>query len=127
VEVVRQYQPKLPSVEVDADLIREVLTNILDNALEAMKGPGKVAVAVQTEPAAKALRLSITNSGSVLSEELQEKIFEPFFTTKETGMGLGLAIVKQVIDGHGGRIQATGDPGTNTTTFVIQLPLEAAK
>ena len=56
--------------------------------------------------------------------ELQEKIFEPFFTTKESGMGLGLAIVKQVIEGHGGRIQALGDPKTNTTTFYIQLPAE---
>jgi signal transduction histidine kinase len=75
-------------------------------------------------PAEPFIYMGITNTGSVLSPELQDKIFEPFFTTKETGMGLGLAIVKQVIDGHGGRIQPLGDPKTNTTTFHIFLPLE---
>lgn len=125
VEIFRRYQPELPLIQVDADLIGEVITNVLDNALEAMKGSGKVLFTIELDRALKSLILSITNSGSVLAEELQEKIFEPFFTTKETGMGLGLAIVKQVVEGHGGRIQATGDPKMNATTFRIQLPLEA--
>jgi signal transduction histidine kinase len=125
VEVVRRYQPGVPSVSVDADLIREVITNILDNGLEAMKGSGKILVSINANPNLSFLHLAITNSGSVLAEELQEKIFEPFFTTKETGMGLGLAIVKQVIDGHGGKIQAVGDPKTHTTTFNIFLPVNS--
>lgn len=124
VEIFRRYQPQLPSISVDADLIRELITNILDNALEAMKGPGKVLIAIEMDKSLKFLILSIMNSGSVLSPDLQEKIFEPFFTTKETGMGLGLAIVKQVVESHGGRIQALGDPKTDTTTFRIQLPLD---
>lgn len=123
VEVLRRYEAHLPIVHVDADLIKEVITNIIDNALEAMKGPGKVGVIVQQDKSTHSLVLSISNTGGVLADDLQEKIFEPFFTTKETGMGLGLAIVKQVIDGHGGKILATGDPRTNSTTFRIQLPL----
>jgi signal transduction histidine kinase len=122
VEVIRRYQPGLPPVSVDADLIREVITNILDNGFEAMHGAGKVYVSINANPTLSYLQLAITNTGSILSEELQEKIFEPFFTTKETGMGLGLAIVKQVIDGHGGKISAIGDPKTNSTTFNIYLP-----
>lgn len=127
VEVIRRYQPNIPTIMVDVDLIREVITNILDNALEAMKGAGKVLVSISLDKETSFLHMAITNSGSVLPEELQDKIFEPFFTTKETGMGLGLAIVRQVIDGHGGRIQAIGDQKTNTTTFNIYLPLVAAK
>lgn len=123
VEVLRRFEPNLPILHVDADLIKEVITNIIDNALEAMKGPGKIAVMAQQDRTSQSVVLSITNSGSVLSEDLQEKIFEPFFTTKETGMGLGLAIVKQVIDGHGGRIHAVGDPRTHSTTFRIQIPV----
>lgn len=122
VDVERRYQPGLPAIHVDADLIREVITNIIDNALEAMKGAGKIIVAVEADGAGDLL-LSINNTGSVLSEDLREKIFEPFFTTKETGMGLGLAIVKQVVEGHGGKIAARGDASSQTTTFRIQLPL----
>src|SRR6185503_10440659 len=96
VEIFRNYEPNLPPVQVDADLIKEVITNILDNGLDAMKGAGNIKVAIKLDQTGNALLLSITNSGSVLAEELQDKIFEPFFTTKDTGMGLGLAIVKQV-------------------------------
>ncbi len=124
VQVIRRYQSQLPPISVDADLIREVFTNIIDNGLEAMKGSGKILVVIEMDRTLTQAVVSITNSGSVLSTELQEKIFEPFFTTKETGMGLGLAIVKQVIEGHGGVIQAIGDPKTESTTFRIQLPLQ---
>lgn len=127
VEIIRRYQVGLPVIQVDADLIREVVMNIIDNGLEAMKGPGKIVVAIELDRSMQWMMLTISNTGSVLSPDLQEKIFEPFFTTKETGMGLGLAIVKQVIDGHGGRIQAVGDPKTNSTTFRILLPLADGK
>lgn len=122
VEIERRYKPGLPAIHVDADLIREVGTNIIDNALEAMKGAGKIIISIDADGAGS-LILGFNNTGSVLSEELQDKIFEPFFTTKETGMGLGLAIVKQVVEGHGGKIAARGDAETQTTTFKIQLPL----
>jgi signal transduction histidine kinase len=123
VEVARRYQDQLPVINVDADLIKEVFTNVIDNGLEAMKGPGRILISIEMERSLRSLLISIVNSGSVLQEELQEKIFEPFFTTKETGMGLGLAIVKQVVEGHGGKIQAQGNPATNSTIFRIQLPL----
>ncbi len=122
VEIERRYKPGLPAIHVDADLIREVVTNVIDNALEAMKGAGRIIISIDADGAGN-LILMFNNTGSVLSEELQDKIFEPFFTTKETGMGLGLAIVKQVIEGHGGKIAARGDIETQTTTFKIQLPL----
>ncbi|OVE76514.1 hypothetical protein BVX98_05915 [bacterium F11] len=123
VKVMRQYQANLPQIPVDVDLIKEVMTNIIDNGLEAMKGAGKIIIQTKTDKTNQYLYLGITNTGAVLSAELQEKIFEPFFTTKSTGMGLGLAIVRQVIDGHGGRIHAVGDPKTNSTTFHIFLPM----
>jgi signal transduction histidine kinase len=123
VQVVRRFQTQLPALLVDADLVREVIQNILDNGLEAMKGAGTLYVAIEKNQSLQALLLTITNTGSVLPVELQEKIFEPFFTTKDTGMGLGLAIVKQVVEGHGGKIQAVGDPATNMTSFRIQFPI----
>jgi|GEM_PF-2106359 len=123
VKVTRQYQPNLPAIPVDAELIREVITNIVDNGLEAMKGSGHLAVRIAKRESQKWIHIGISNSGGALPAELRERIFEPFFTTKPTGMGLGLAIVKQVIDGHGGRIHVAGDPSTKTTTFHIFLPV----
>lgn len=124
VRVYRQYQPDLPLLFVDADLIKEVISNLIDNGLDAMKGEGKIGVSIAKDKTNPYVHLSITNTGSVLPLELQDKIFEPFFTTKPTGMGLGLAIVRQVIEGHGGRIQAMGNSSNQTTTFHIFLPLE---
>lgn len=126
VEVLQSIKPDLPPVLLDADLIQEVLINLIDNALEAMKGPGKILLSVELDKPHKRVYVSVANSGSVLPNEIKEKIFEPFFTTKETGMGLGLAIVKQVVEGHGGKIQALGDPKNNTTTFRFYLPLTGA-
>lgn len=125
VEIIKEFQDNLPPCEVDADLMKEVVTNILDNALEAMKGPGTILIRMGMH--SSHMVLSITNSGGALSPELKEKIFEPFFTTKETGMGLGLAIVRQVVEGHGGHIRAEGNSKANTTTFTISLPLEGKK
>lgn len=125
VAVERHYAPGLPEILVDADLVREVLTNLIDNALEAMKGEGKIWVNIAQDRGGRWIRLTVTNTGTPLRADLQERIFEPFFTTKETGMGLGLAIVKQVIEGHGGRIQAVGDDAAQKTTFTIVLPMES--
>jgi two-component system NtrC family sensor kinase len=122
--ILRDFEPNLPQVDVDADLIREVFTNIIDNALEAMKGSGRIWVTTQLARTAPFLHVAIVNTGSVLPDEISERIFEPFFTTKETGMGLGLAIVRQVVEAHGGVIQAIGDPKKKTTTFHVHLPLQ---
>lgn len=123
VKILRQFQPQIPQIMVDPDLFQEVITNIMDNGLEAMKGTGQINITIRMEAKSPFIYIGLTNTGGALPEASREKIFEPFFTTKETGMGLGLAIVRQVIDGHGGRIQAMGDPKKNTTTFHIYLPV----
>ena len=97
--------------------IRQVISNLLMNALEAMEPHGKVDLAVfaQEDEAV----LSISDTGPGMNEELVEKIFEPFFTTKQgTGTGLGLWITQTIVEKHGGKIevssrQGAGDHGTS--------------
>jgi signal transduction histidine kinase len=119
VEIRKSFED-LPAVPLDRDLMEEVLGNLLDNALEAIGGPGTITL--RTARAGDAAMIEISNSGTPIAAETAEKVFEPFFTTKERGTGLGLAIAHRVVESHGGTITVRADP---ETTFRIELPLVA--
>jgi signal transduction histidine kinase len=124
----------------DADQLRQVLVNLLANAVDA--SPARAPVRISTErltlergsdggsgngsrmEAGKQqfARFSISDQGVGLDEETRQRIFEPFFTTKKRGTGLGLAIVKQIVEQHGGTIKVDSAPGKGTR-FTIDLPL----
>jgi signal transduction histidine kinase len=124
VEVVRRLPSRLPSLSLDADLVREAITNIVDNALEAIQSPGeRLTVEAKDHGPSGRVQVIISNTGSCPEPETAKKMFEPFFTTKETGIGLGLAIARQVVEGHGGSISVRPDTAARTTSFVIELPV----
>ncbi|HAJ61670.1 MAG TPA: serine/threonine protein kinase, partial [Cyanobacteria bacterium UBA8543] len=120
VEVIRNYTD-LPPMLCYPDELNQVWTNLLHNALQAMDYQGTLTIDVTAiEQQAK---VSITDSGSGIPEEIQSKIFEPFFTTKPPGegSGLGLDIVKKIIEKHHGKIEVKSVPGQ--TQFTIYLPM----
>jgi len=117
VVIEKNYRDPLPPVAVDRELMEEVLGYLVDNAVEAMLGPGTITLNAWS--ANKNIFLDITNTGDVMPENVRRRIFEPFFTTKERGTGLGLAITRRVIESHGGGIRLMeGHP----TTFRVTLP-----
>ncbi|MEM9326523.1 MAG: ATP-binding protein [Bacteroidota bacterium] len=103
--------------------ISQVLLNIIDNALFAMKGHGTLKVSSKVEH--DMMVITIADTGSGISKEIIRRIFEPFFTTKEVGegTGLGLAISHQIINKHGGHLQVNSELGVGTT-FTISLPIK---
>jgi PAS domain S-box-containing protein len=105
----------------DEIMLREVFTNLLVNAAQAIEGSGQITVSLQR--AAGGVDVVVTDSGGGIAEPLRERVFEPFFTTKKDGTGLGLSIVKQFVELHGGEIEImrTGSPGTS-----IKVTLPAA-
>jgi PAS domain S-box-containing protein len=110
----------LPPVCGTASELREVFVNIILNALDAMPEGGSLRIT--TEAAETGARVSFIDSGTGMSKEVRDHIFEPFFTTKGvSGMGLGLAVSYSIIERHGGRIEARGNPDRGTT-FVVTLP-----
>lgn len=121
VEVIRSYQPELPAVWCYPDELNQVWTNLIDNALQAMKHKGTLTIEVKQQD--NHMQISISDSGKGISPEIMPKIFEPFFSTKPAGegSGLGLDIVKKIIDKHQGKIKVDSVPGQ--TTFTILIPL----
>ncbi len=137
-----QIHRKIPDdsliVQADPAQLRQVLLNLLLNALEASPENGSVDVSLTYEPLCETsagssssapsgghLRIDIEDDGSGLPPHLADKIFDPFITTKDSGTGLGLAICKRIVDDHGGEIFAENCP-TRGARFTVRLPMEIA-
>ena len=105
-------------INCDARKIEGVLSNIINNAVQAIDGQGEIDV--ETKSDSEFLTILIKDSGPGISDENLTKIFEPMFTTKTTGTGLGLVICKSIVEQHGGTILVSNKP----TTFTIKLPLK---
>ncbi len=112
--------PDAPKVEADADQIKRVLLNVINNALEAMGETGGV-LRLHTSPEEGGVTIRIEDDGPGVEDV--ERIFEPHYTTKVKGTGLGLAIARQIVAEHGGRIHAESLPGRGTS---VQIHLPAA-
>lgn len=111
---------QLPSTPLDAAQIKQVLVNLIKNAMHAMIRGG--VLTVQTGSAADGVWVSISDTGCGIPQEQLNRIFEPFYTTKKKGSGLGLMIVQRIVRDHGGLIKLESNVGKGTT-FRIWLPL----
>jgi signal transduction histidine kinase len=120
-----QASAELPSVTIDRTLFARALTNVIENALHAMPGTGRLIIATR-EPSAgsrRSIAVEVSDSGVGMDQDALNKIFEPYFSTKATGTGLGLTIAKRNIELNGGTIAVTSQRGSGTTV-TMTLPLE---
>jgi signal transduction histidine kinase len=117
----------LPPVEVDEVQFKQVLMNLIINAVQAMPEGGRIAVTADCDPETGALLVSVADTGLGIGEKHLHRIFDPFFTTKGAGKGtgLGLSVSYGIIQQHGGDITVESVPG-NGTTFTITLPAKEA-
>ncbi len=125
IQVIQNLDPELPQVAGDPGQLQQVLTNLLLNAADAMRGQGVITITTQPSPEGGGVDLTFSDTGCGIPADLLEKIFEPFYTTKPVGKGtgLGLSIVYGVIQRHGGTIEVESEPGAGAT-FTIRLPLD---
>ncbi len=106
--VLRLHVPDAtPPVLGDASRLKQVLINLVGNALDALAGHGGGCIELRAEADERAgwVRIEVADDGPGLPEEESERLFEPFVTTKEGGTGLGLALVRQVVERHGGEVE----------------------
>jgi PAS domain S-box-containing protein len=120
---IQQHLPQeLPPVMADEDKLKQVLSNLGKNAMEAMPDGGTLAIRLHNT--GKHITLEVADTGVGIPAGVD--IFEPFVTTKPDGTGLGLPIVRQIVAAHGGTLSYTSEPGKGTT-FFITLPLPPAE
>lgn len=133
VEVELQLDPSGPTATTDAEQLKQVLVNLVQNASQAMQGGGKITISTSSthdDPAGFHLigrgtdfvEIRVRDTGPGLAEDQREHIFVPFFTTKRRGTGLGLAISQRIVRSHGGAISVQSRQGEGTE-FLIRLPV----
>lgn len=111
----------LPPVMCSADQLRQVLLNLVLNAIEAMPDGGTLTV--RTEPGSTVVLILVQDTGVGIPEDIRAHLFEPFFTSKSNGTGLGLSISAHIVTQHGGQIEVDSRVGEGTT-FRVVLPYQ---
>jgi signal transduction histidine kinase len=131
-DLVVHLDEDLPAAHADPERIRQVLINLVRNAVQALGGRGTISVSAthlssvrasgRGEPEESWIRISVRDDGPGIAPEVRDSLFMPFVTTKQKGSGLGLAISQRIVEEMGGRIHVTSQPGKGTT-FSILLPV----
>jgi PAS domain S-box-containing protein len=123
IEVVREYDPDLPQIEVGGSELNQVWTNLIDNAIGALGEQGTITIRTARDD--EYVTVEIADDGPGIPEELQGRVFDPFFTTKEVGQGtgLGLDVVRRIVTERArGQLELRSRPGE--TVFQVRLPVE---
>lgn len=126
VRFVQQLDNNMPMVAADENRMRQLMINLVKNALEAMEDQPMATLTIETECAKKAachyIEVRIRDTGPGIPKEMFGSLFEPYITTKPKGSGLGLAIVKKIVEEHGGVLWAENNPQLGATIY-IRLPV----
>ncbi|MBK6692346.1 MAG: GAF domain-containing protein [Myxococcales bacterium] len=142
IEIKLELAEGLPRVKIDPEQLRQVLMNLVQNAMQAMDGEGRVTLStavrrrpratwgtglesermVGSRPEDEVVEVAVRDTGPGISQTIMKNLFVPFFTTKAQGTGLGLAISQSIIRSAGGSIDAQSHSGAGTT-FLVALPV----
>ena len=142
-----ELQDDLPRARIDPEQLRQVLINLVQNAIQAMNARGRVTIATvvrrgrswstssaswkelpssdRNGPEGETIEIAVRDTGPGISQKVLKNLFVPFFTTKDQGTGLGLAISQSIVQNAGGSIQVHSQPGAGTT-FTVVLPVAGA-
>jgi two-component system nitrogen regulation sensor histidine kinase GlnL len=130
VKILRDYDPSLPNVVCDGDLLIQATLNIVRNAVEAVRDAGTVTLrsraqrqfTIGTLRHRLVARIDVIDDGPGVPEELQGRLFYPMVSGREDGSGLGLSIAQSIINHHGGLIEYDSRPGR--TVFTLYIPVD---
>jgi signal transduction histidine kinase len=119
--VVRTYcAPDLPSLDIDADLLKQALLNLILNAEHAMPEGGELIMTTRRD--GDSVLLEVTDTGIGMTDEVRSRIFDPFYSTRPGGSGLGLPTTRKIVGAHRGTIDVRSEPGKGSQ-FSLRLPI----
>jgi len=123
IELEKQLSPDIPKIKADPSQLNQVIINLVVNAMQAIRGGGKIMV--KTLKTNDHVSLVVKDTGMGIREEIIDRIFHPFFTTKKVGQGtgLGLAVVYGIVTAHGGSVKVKSEIGVGSE-FEILLPIK---
>ncbi|MEW6777561.1 MAG: ATP-binding protein [Bdellovibrionota bacterium] len=121
-KIVTLLAADLPPAQADPDRIKQVVINLLQNAVAVLPEGGDIRVSTGQD--GDSVWIEVADSGPGMDKDTMEKIFTPFFTTREDGVGLGLAISHRIVESHGGSIEVRSSRGAGTA-FRVKLPIAA--
>jgi two-component system nitrogen regulation sensor histidine kinase NtrY len=121
IELERRLASDLPALRLDFDQMKRAIINLVDNAVEATDGRGRIQIATEYDRGAGRVRLSVTDDGPGIDPADRDQLFVPHFSTKKRGSGLGLAIVSRIVQEHLGTIRVE-EHEPRGARFVIELP-----
>ena len=122
IRLVTEFDGKIPTVKISPNQMRQVILNIVKNAIEAMPRGGTLTLSTRCDDGT--LKIAVQDTGLGMTDEVRQKIFDAFFTTKEQvrGVGLGLSVCYGIVQDHGGEIEVQSTPGKGSA-FCITLPV----
>ena len=126
VKLSLQLGANVDRVFVDSVQIKQVLVNLISNAIEAMKASAERELTISTSLIHDTIRIDVVDTGVGFSEMVKENLFEPFATSKAGGMGMGLSISRSIVEAHDGKMWAESNPGGGAV-FSFVLPLANAE
>jgi two-component system nitrogen regulation sensor histidine kinase NtrY len=121
IEIVCACDPALTKVNLDGEQMKRALINLIENAIEAMEGTGRVDIVTSCDPRHQRVCIDVRDTGVGIPPQHRDKLFLPYFTTKKRGSGLGLAMVQRIVADHNGRISVR-DNIPRGSIFTIELP-----
>jgi signal transduction histidine kinase len=125
IEVVREYDRELPPISAYGSELNQGWTNLIDNAIDAMGGRGRLTIRTAGEE--DSVLVEIADEGPGIPPDVQARIFEPFYTTKDVGDGTGLGLdisYRIVVQHHRGSLKVESEPGD--TRFQVRLPVSVS-
>lgn len=121
IKIICKISADLPTINVNEGSLKEILFNLIYNAIESMTNGGALTITAEIDNSNYMLQIGIADTGPGIPEEIRDKIFEPFFTTKQSGTGLGLSIVKKKLEEMDGDIYV--ESNSCGSKFLISLPI----
>ncbi|WP_377805104.1 two-component system sensor histidine kinase AtoS [Azospirillum sp. A29] len=114
--------PDLPLAEADGEALKQVMLNLIINAVQATSETGGIAIATAMAADGREAVITVSDDGEGIAPENLDKVFDPFFSTKPQGTGLGLAMAHRIVDAHHGTIAIASVPGAGTTV-TLRIPI----